>query len=114
MASLVSLRKRVRRVTLGSFTGWRAVHACVGLLTLGAVGVHTGGRPGSNLNFALLVSFLALNTLGALSGSVTALESKLGPRGARALRSACVTAHILAVWPLPVLVTFHVLAAYYY
>ena len=49
---LLSLRKRIRRFTLGDFPVWRVVHAVLGALTLAGLAVHTGGRLGSNLNFA--------------------------------------------------------------
>jgi nitrite reductase (NADH) large subunit len=114
MAMLLSLRKRWPRVSLGPFTTWRNAHAIIGVLTLVMLAVHTGMRLGNNVNFALLASFAAVNIAGAAAGGVTALEgafgAALGARGRRML----VTAHIVAIWPLPLLVAFHVLAVYYF
>lgn len=115
VASLLTLRRRLRRAaSLGPFPAWRLVHAAIGGLTLAALVVHTGMRTGDNLNLALMTSFSALNVIGAVAGGVTALEQRLPRRGGRACRAALVTAHVLAIWPLPLLVAFHVLAVYYF
>jgi nitrite reductase (NADH) large subunit len=115
LASLLALRKRWRpAASLGSFPAWRVAHVLVGVLTLVAIAVHTGGRLGDNLNLALMTCFGALNVLGALAGAVTAVERRLTARRGRLWRSVLVTAHILATWPLPTLIAFHVLSAYYF
>jgi nitrite reductase (NADH) large subunit len=112
-ASMLTLRKRWRRISLGGFPLWRFVHVAIGLVTLAALAAHSGMRLGSNLNFALMVSFLALNIVGAIAGGLTALERRIGAAAPR-YRTALVTAHILATWPLPVLIAFHVASAYYF
>jgi nitrite reductase (NADH) large subunit len=115
LASLLSLRKRWRAVSsLGAFPGWRVVHVLIGTLTLATLAVHTGARLGNNLNFALMISFGTLNVLGGLAGGLTAIEQRLGGRAGRRFRAALVTAHVLAIWPLPTLVAFHVLSVYYF
>jgi nitrite reductase (NADH) large subunit len=111
-ASLLSIRKRWRRLSVGRFPMWRVVHALVGLITLAALVAHTGMRAGDNLNFALMTSFIALNVLGAAGGGLTAIERWRGGVGPRA-RAAIVAAHVLATWPLPMLIAFHVASAYY-
>jgi nitrite reductase (NADH) large subunit len=113
-ASALTLRKRWRRVSFGAFPAWRVAHVLVGVLTLAALAVHTGARLGDNLNFALMASFGTLNLVGGLAGGITAIEQRLGARAGRRVRAALVTAHILALWPLPILVTFHVLASFYF
>jgi nitrite reductase (NADH) large subunit len=112
-ASLLSLRKRWPRVSAGRFPTWRIVHAVVGLCGLAALVAHTGMRAGDNLNLALMTSFIALNVLGAASGGLTAIERSRVGVGPHA-RAAIVTAHVLAAWPLPLLVAFHVVSAYYF
>jgi nitrite reductase (NADH) large subunit len=52
--------------------------------------------------------------VGALAGAVTSLERRLQPVAAKRLRAFWTGAHIALVWPLPVLVMFHVLMAYYF
>jgi nitrite reductase (NADH) large subunit len=110
-ATLLSLRKRWRWMSAGRFPTWRIVHAAIGLVALMALAAHTGMRSGGNLNLALMTSFIALNVLGAASGGLTAIER--WPGGPR-VRAAIVTAHVLATWPLPLLIVFHVVSAYYF
>ena len=61
-----------------------------------------------------MACFSAVNVVGGAAGGLTALEQRLGTATGRRLRTAMVAAHILATWPLPVLVTFHVLSVYYF
>ncbi len=110
---LLSLRKRIRRFKLGDFPIWRVVHAVLGALTLAGLAVHTGGRLGSNLNFALIASFLGVVALGSMAGGVIALEHKLGAGAAR-LRRTWTWTHILLFWPIPMLLALHVFKTYYY
>jgi nitrite reductase (NADH) large subunit len=110
---LLSLRKRLRRFAFGEFPLWRVAHALLGALTLIGLAVHTGGRLGANLNFALMISFLGLVAVGAVAGSVIALEHRLGAR-ATSLRRTWLWSHIVFSWPIPVLLTFHVLKTYYF
>jgi nitrite reductase (NADH) large subunit len=109
-----SLRKRISRFKLGEFGYWRSVHAILGALTLAVLVTHTGFRLGHNLNFILMTNFLALALAGALAGSVTAAEQRLSRRNARRLRALWTSLHVVLFWPLPVLIFFHVLTAYYF
>lgn len=115
MASLLTLRKRWRVVSsAGAFPTWRVIHALLGALTIMILAVHTGARLGDNLNFFLMTTFIALNVLGGIAGAATAVEQRLGARAGRRWRAALVSAHVLAIWPLPMLVVFHVMAVYYF
>ena len=109
----LSLRKRVRRFTFGDFPLWRVMHALLGTLTLAALLVHTGGRLGSNLNFALNAVFLGVAGVGAIAGTLIALEHRIGAAATR-LRRAWTWSHILVFWPLPMLLLLHVFKTYYY
>jgi nitrite reductase (NADH) large subunit len=84
------------------------------MLTLVVLVSHTGFRLGQNLNFVLMTNFLAISLVGALAGGVTALERRLSGPAARRLRSVWTGAHVALTWPLPVLIAFHILAAYYF
>jgi nitrite reductase (NADH) large subunit len=114
LAALISFRKRWLRLSFGSFAAWRTIHVTIGIATLAVLAVHTGFRPGHNLNFALMTTFLAVNLVGSLAGGITALEQKIDRRLGRVLRSTLVLAHVVAIWPLPILIAFHVLAVYYF
>lgn len=114
IAGLLSLRKRVIR--LGDFAGWRVVHVAVGAVTLLTLFLHTGFRLGNNLNRWLMLSFLLAAFAGAAAGLATALEHRLLATSRQAARSRALafTLHILALWPLPLLLTAHVLSVYFY
>ena len=114
MASLLTLRKRWPRITSGSFATWRTAHAAIGALTLVVLAMHTGLRLGDNANLALMASFGALNIVGAAAGGATALERAWAPVLGMRCRRVLVAAHILAVWPLPVLIVMHVVSVYYF
>ncbi|HSG22790.1 MAG TPA: hypothetical protein VLA64_07490, partial [Azonexus sp.] len=61
------------------------------------------------LNFLLMASFIALMMAGAASGGIMALEHRLSAVAGRRLRRAVTWLHVVALWPMPVLITFHVL-----
>lgn len=111
---ILSLRKRVRRFKWGAYTGWRVLHLMLGLVCAAVLMVHTGFHGGGNFNRLLLVDFIAVMALGAVAGVTVGIEHQLQPAQARVLRSTLLWGHILAVWPLPVLLLFHVLTVYYF
>jgi len=110
----LSLRKRLRRLTLGDYGWWRLAHALLGTAALVALISHTGFRLGHQLNAVLMMNVLALILLGGLAGGLTALEARWHGPGARRLRYLWTIGHILLFWPLPALIAFHVLKVYYY
>ena len=114
---LLSLRKRIKWFRFGHFAYWRVFHTAFGIIALIALFVHTGFRFGHNLNFWLMFTFVALNLLGALAGVVAAIESKGNSKAAltaRRFRPVLVYGHLVLFWPLPVLLTFHILSVYLY
>ena len=112
--AVVSLRKRVRRLTWGSFDGWRAVHVLSGVLTLAVLVAHTGFRTGENLNFFLMMVFSGLLLAGAAASAVVGLQHVMPLSLARRTREVSIWAHVLLLWPLPALLGFHVLKTYWY
>lgn len=111
LASLLAARKRLRRVRFGEFAWWRVIHVGIGVLCLGALLVHTGGRLGSGLNLLLSLFFLAPAFMGVLAGNLIAKEHQTGAGGV-AQRRRWVWLHLLLLWPLPSLLTFHVVQGY--
>lgn len=114
LLALLGLRKRWLRFSLMAFVHWRWLHALVGGLALAVLWAHTGGRTGDGLN-----QWLALTMLGAsLTGIGLALflsrEHRLERAQAAALRPALQWLHALLLWPLPVLLGFHIFKTYYY
>jgi nitrite reductase (NADH) large subunit len=112
-ASLLTLRKRWRRLSAGPYPAWRLGHALLGVATLVMVCLHTGLRAGDNLSLALMACFAAANVLGAGAGAITAVEHRLGRPGQQ-YRAGLALLHTVAAWPLPVLIAFHALSAYYF
>lgn len=110
----VSLRKRWRRFSRGAFTRWRFAHAALGLSALLVLVAHTGFRLGSNLNQFLMVSFLAVALMGSVAGGVTALQAQLGGMAAQRLRRFWGWIHLIVAWPVPVLLTLHIVSVYYF
>jgi len=116
-AAVIGLRKRIRLFgRLGSYDGWRLVHLAIGLACALVLVVHTGFRLGSNLNLALMLSFLATLLFGAAAGFMKGADHALPDQagtGAKAVpKSLPLWVHILALWPLPVLLIIHIATVY--
>lgn len=110
LAAFLSIRKRIRKRKLGSYDAWRILHVAVGALALAVLFIHSGFNLGANLNFWLMACFLTLSIAGAITGIFTALEHKFGGAARRPL----VWLHIIAFWPLPVLLLVHIVSSYAY
>lgn len=118
-AIAVGLRKRVRITDrLGAYDWWRLLHLGIGLMAAIGLVVHTGLRPGANSNLALFIAFTATLVMGAVAGLATGGDHALRARrigtARKPARSLPTWLHILAVWPLPVLILVHVLTVYAY
>lgn len=112
---VISFRKRVSWLRkLGDFAWWRIAHVLLTVLALVALAVHTGFRMGSQLNFALCITFIALLIAGGVLAASIAFEHRLQPAHARRLRSAGLWSHVLLSWPLPALLAAHILKTYYF
>jgi nitrite reductase (NADH) large subunit len=110
----LSANKRLPRFRIGSYAGWRVVHTAVGVTTVLMVAAHTGLRLGNNLNLALSVGFFVATVTGAYTAFhvlfVGANQSRFRMQLNRAARSI----HDYAVFPLSVLLIFHLLKVFYY
>jgi nitrite reductase (NADH) large subunit len=113
--ALLSLRKRAlpRKLAekLGSFANWRVVHTVMGAIALGVLVVHSGGRFGDNLNLLLSACVVGAAGFGAVAGSALAREHTAAAP-ARRLQRIAFWVHLVLLWPLPVLLAFHVLKTY--
>lgn len=91
----------------------RAWHALLGVLCLAGIAAHTGLRPGSGLDLALLVCVLALIVVGAAAG--LSVASGIGSsKGAVATKRLGLRLHVWIAWPAPVLLVGHVVKSYYF
>ena len=116
-AMVIGLRKRLRVTDrLGAYDGWRLVHLGIGALAAIALVVHTGLRPGDNLNLMLFISFAATLVFGAAAGLATGGDHELRARRIGSARKPArrwpTWVHIAMIWPLPVLILAHVLTSY--
>ena len=107
---LLSARKRIARVRWGQPGSWRLIHVGVGAACAAGLAVHTGLALGDNLNRLLVANFLVVACLGAATGLVYAHGRRPDARGRRWLWWG----HLLATWPLPVLLGYHIVTAYYF
>lgn len=116
-AMMIGLRKRIRFLDrLGSYDGWRLAHIVIGLFAVGGFFAHTGFRMGANWNFLLGAFFVGTLIMGAAAGLTTGGDHSLRARGIgtarKPMRRLPTWLHILAIWPLPTLILFHVLTIY--
>jgi len=111
---LLSLRKRLKAFSLGSFPTWRMLHVLLGTGILTAVFIHTGFHLGSQLNFLLMFSFSGLILVGAIASGIISQEHRLPRQLATRLRKTSIWTHLLLFWPIPALLIFHIFKTYYY
>jgi nitrite reductase (NADH) large subunit len=110
----LSLRKRWKYFQLFDFAFFRVIHVILATTTLVVLAMHTGFRLGRGLEFALAVDFLAVCVLGGIAGIVTAVSHRWDGMSARDRRLAATQVHLVAFWPLPVLIALHIFQVYYY
>ena len=111
---LMSLRKQWTRFKWGDFAYWRLMHAVLGVLILLVLLSHTGLNLGDNLNMALMLVFLGLAGVGGLAGGAIVVERRLSRSLGQRLRSWSTWLHIGLFWPLPALLSYHILSVYYF
>lgn len=111
---LIGLRKRIRGFRFLDYSIWRVLHVCIGLGAVGLLVAHTGLRTGYNLNSALMVSFVGVVVAGGAASWLIGIRHNLGARWARDAVDTSLWIHILCLWPLPVLLGFHILKVYWY
>jgi nitrite reductase (NADH) large subunit len=114
IVSLLGLHKRLGRFGLRGSSRWQLAHVIAGLVAIAALLAHTGFRAGSNLNAWLTLSFTGLLVAGGLAGTATALAQRFDNAALGQFRRASLWAHVLLLWPLPALLGFHILKAYYF
>ena len=111
---LMSLRKRLKLERMGEFAYWRALHIILGVLCAGILIFHTGFHLGDNLNQILIIDFLGVLLIGSTAGLVVSMSHKLAPTRSMRLRKFWSWAHIILTWPLPALLSMHILTVYYF
>ncbi|GGA62946.1 nitrite reductase [Neiella marina] len=111
---LMSLRKRLGWTKMGDFAYWRLLHGVLGAACAGLLIAHTGFHLGANLNQLLMLNFLAVLVFGASAGAVVAISHQFNPMKSAAIRKFWTWLHTLVTWPLPILLSIHILTVYYF
>ena len=114
LGTVISLRKRIKKISFGNYDWWRLFHVVLGGLLLITLVAHTGFRLGVNLNLMLMLTFLGLGMTGVLSASVSAARVRLGMARAQRIKRVADWMHIIVLWPFPLLISLHVLSVYYF
>jgi nitrite reductase (NADH) large subunit len=114
LITLLSLRKRMNSFTWLSYPTWRVIHGALGIVLLMVLITHTGLHLGENLNFALMISYITASLVGSLAGIAISLEHKIKPSITPIIRKFSFWGHLVASWPIPTLLTFHILSVYYF
>lgn len=112
--AVITLRKRVDRVRVGSFDIWRLLHVAIGVLLIGGLLFHTGGRLGYRLDLVLSLSVVAALISGVVIAAVLARQHALKPGLVRRAQRMATLAHIFSLWVMPALLGFHIFKFYYF
>jgi nitrite reductase (NADH) large subunit len=110
----LTLRKRWPRFKFGDFPIWRVLHVVMAIGSVLALLAHTGARLGSHLNLGLAACIFALIVTGAAASLIIGGKHGMDGKFARKIRAQWTWAHIVLFWPVPLLLTFHVVKGYYY
>ena len=113
-ATFISLKKRIKVIKWFEYANWRLVHVIFSVLAIITLVAHSGMRFGENLNFYLMGTVISLIALGTLAGITISVQHKLDYVAAKTIREKFLWAHIFLLWPLPVLLGFHIFKTYYY
>ena len=111
---MLSVRKRVKAMNIGNLDNWRLYHSIIGVIALLILVIHTGFRLGNNLNFALMVVFLAATTTGSLVGIFMSKSHHWTDLKLRSHRKWWSRIHYTLLWLLPALLAYHIFVVYYF
>lgn len=114
LGMLMSLKKRSKVLSPGSFSFWRSFHTLLATTCLLVLLVHTGLNMGQSLNQWLLLDYLLLALLGAGVSVAIGMQYKFSPVTGRRIRNIGFWGHLVLSWPLPALLSFHILSVYYF
>lgn len=111
---LLSLKKRSSLFKWMTFDFWRGTHVTLTALALMLLFIHTGISFGQGLNRWLIINFVAIALVGIGSACIASIEGKVISPAIKKIKRSLVMAHIITFWPLPILLTYHVLSVYYF
>lgn len=111
---LLTGRKRLKAFSWLSFSSWRGWHIVLTTLVLAMLFLHTGQSEFQGINQWLITSFWVTALLGLLTSVASWREQASPSIGTKRNKRWALVGHIIAFWPLPVLLSFHILSVYWY
>lgn len=114
LSLVVSASKRGPRGWARKFVLARNLHLVLTLSMATLLLVHTGLQDSANLNFYLFSTAVALIALGGLTSCLAAFEPANPSLRLKAWKRRLAMSHLIAAWPLPVLLGFHIITVYYF
>ena len=111
---LISLRKRIKSINWGRFAWWRLAHIFLAILGMIILFFHTGFSLGNNYNQALILIFITITMLGAITMLLKLLMVHIQSNKLQKIQTKINLAHIIASSVLPALLAVHILKAYYF
>ncbi|MEM7018358.1 MAG: FAD-dependent oxidoreductase [Pseudomonadota bacterium] len=114
LSFLFSARKRFKKFSWLSFDFWRGLHSFLIILVLVTLMLHTGFSFGEGINQWLIINFVAIVLIGIGSAVLASVEGNLANTRIKQIKRTFVWGHIITFWPLPVLLSYHILSVYYF
>ncbi len=114
LSLMLSGRKRLAFWKWLPFSFWRGLHIVLTTLVLGLLFLHTGQSDYQGLNRWLITTFWTVAVLGFVTSLLSYREQTSPSVSSKRHKRWAVMAHLLAFWPLPALLTFHVLKVYWF
>jgi nitrite reductase (NADH) large subunit len=114
LSLLVSARKRLPWFKWISFSTWRAIHIALTTLVLAGVFFHTGVSDYQGINAWLISCFWVAAIAGVIVTLLSKQEISTPGMALRRAKQSAIMLHIVCIWPLPVLLGFHILSVYWF
>ena len=111
---VLSLRKRIKKVSYGKYDSWRIFHALFGTLAIVVLLLHTGFSFGEQLNFLLMMSFIGVVVIGGCLGLLTSYSARKPTLSIEKWKRYLTWGHLVFFWPMPAFLGFHIVASYYF
>ena len=111
---MLSGRKRLTFWKWLPFSFWRGLHIVLTTSVLGLLFLHTGQSDHQGLNQWLITTFWVVAVLGFITSLLSWREQASPSVKTKRHKRWAVMAHLLAFWPLPALLAFHVLKVYWF
>jgi nitrite reductase (NADH) large subunit len=110
--ALTGLARRSQRAPPAGKGVWRLVHAIAGVAAVAGLLLHSGGRMGQGIAFLLAAAWLGALLAGGGLAIVFARAHVMAAEARALAGQAAHWLHLVFLWPLPVLLAYHIAGAY--